>query len=187
MSVTQVIRASDCPDVPWKNGGGTTREIAVFPPDAGMDDFLWRLSMARVERPGPFSAFAGIDRTLAVVEGKLALTGPELTALMDDASKPLPFDGAMATHGEPVDGPVLDVNAMVRRDRYTCVMTRLSKADSAQCSGAGFLIALVSQVVEGTPLAPFDCVRFDGAVAIDGEMLLIDFYECVVPQSQHPA
>ena len=50
--------------MPWKNGGGETAEIAVSPPGAALDDFDWRLSMARVETDGPFSAFPGIDRTL---------------------------------------------------------------------------------------------------------------------------
>lgn len=33
-------------------------------------DFIWRISMARVEQPGPFSAFPGVDRVLAVLEGE---------------------------------------------------------------------------------------------------------------------
>ena len=31
---------------PWKNGGGTTREVAVSPEGAGLDDFAWRISLA---------------------------------------------------------------------------------------------------------------------------------------------
>ena len=47
-----------------------TTEIAVFPADAGLEDFAWRLSMATVASDGPFSSFAGVDRTLAVLEGE---------------------------------------------------------------------------------------------------------------------
>ena len=54
----------------WKNGGGETAEIAVSPPGAALDAFDWRLSMAKVETDGPFSAFPGIDRTLAILEGE---------------------------------------------------------------------------------------------------------------------
>ncbi len=59
--------------VPWKNGGGVTEEIAVYPSDAGFDDFAWRISMARVGQGGPFSRFPGVDRTLAVLEGRMRL------------------------------------------------------------------------------------------------------------------
>ena len=55
--------------MPWKNGGGTTIEIAVSPHGAGLDDFDWRVSMARVEGSGPFSRFADIDRCLCVLGG----------------------------------------------------------------------------------------------------------------------
>ena len=40
-----------------KNGFGTTTEIAIDPPGAGVGGrFRWRLSIADVERSGPFSA-----------------------------------------------------------------------------------------------------------------------------------
>jgi environmental stress-induced protein Ves len=54
----------------WKNGGGVTREIAVFPDGAGSDDFIWRISVADVTAGGPFSVFPGIDRYIAVIDGK---------------------------------------------------------------------------------------------------------------------
>ncbi|TIN81446.1 MAG: HutD family protein, partial [Mesorhizobium sp.] len=66
----RILRAAEYRSMPWKNGGGVTTEIAVSPSGAGLDDFDWRVSMARVELSGPFSQFAGIDRTLAVLEGE---------------------------------------------------------------------------------------------------------------------
>jgi environmental stress-induced protein Ves len=44
----KVVRASDCRTTAWKNGGGSTTEIAVQPAGASLDDFDWRVSMARV-------------------------------------------------------------------------------------------------------------------------------------------
>ena len=66
----RILRAESYRRMPWKNGGGETTEIAVSPEGAGLDDFDWRVSMARVESSGPFSLFAGIDRTLAILEGE---------------------------------------------------------------------------------------------------------------------
>ena len=61
------------PEIPWKNGGGSTRQLAIHPPQASLDDFAWRISCARVRGAGPFSAFPGIQRSLALLEGELLL------------------------------------------------------------------------------------------------------------------
>jgi environmental stress-induced protein Ves len=171
----QVIRAADCPHVPWRNGGGTTREIAVFPPDAGIETFLWRLSMARVEVIGPFSAFEGIDRTLAVLDGTLALTGPDLAVRLDASAAPHSFDGSARVVGEPLGGPVLDLNSMVRRGRFACTMTRLSKGLAAHGEGHGFIVALEAQEIAGVTLDRLDCARFAGPLTVAGEALFVNF------------
>jgi uncharacterized protein len=65
----RVVRFAALPAVPWKNGGGTTVEIAVHPPSAGTDAFDWRVSAAEIREAGPFSRFDGIDRALAILDG----------------------------------------------------------------------------------------------------------------------
>ena len=64
-----VLRAAEHRHMPWKNGLGATIEIAVFPADAGLAEFEWRVSMATVANDGAFSGFEGIDRTLTVLGG----------------------------------------------------------------------------------------------------------------------
>ena len=122
------LKASQFRAMAWKNGGGQTIEIAVSPQGAGLDDFDWRISMARVERDGPFSAFNGVDRTLAVLSGDgLQLSigrGPAVE--ITDGSPPLAFDGGAVTHGELRGGPVLDLNLMTRRNRFRHRMTRIN-------------------------------------------------------------
>ena len=66
----RILRAENYRRMRWKNGGGETAEIAVFPEGAGLDEFDWRISMARVEAGGPFSRFPGVDRTLSILEGE---------------------------------------------------------------------------------------------------------------------
>lgn len=175
MPVTRIMRAADCPEVPWKNGGGTTREIAVFPPGAGMEDFLWRLSMAKVEVTAPFSSFPGIDRTLAVISGTLQLAGPAVDVVLDAGSPPFPFNGGSAVAGGPLDGPVLDFNAMARRQRFSCVMRRLEAGDTADCAGTAFLLALEPQQIPGDALGTLDCALFDAPFVVSGRALLVDF------------
>ena len=69
----QILRAADRVATRWKNGLGVTREIAAYPPGSDLDSFGWRVSMASVDTGGPFSSFPGVDRQLAVLEGRLAL------------------------------------------------------------------------------------------------------------------
>jgi hypothetical protein len=111
--------------VPWKNGGGVTEEIAVHPSGAGFDDFAWRISMARVEQGGPFSRFPGVDRTLAVLEGRMRLDLEGwMPASLSPAAEPLAFPGDRAAHATVVE-PVRDLNVMCRRGRFRADVRRL--------------------------------------------------------------
>ena len=57
----RVIRNQDLTRIPWKNGGGTTAEVAAFPEGSNFETFGWRISMADVTSDGPFSSFPEID------------------------------------------------------------------------------------------------------------------------------
>ncbi|MBZ9766636.1 HutD family protein [Mesorhizobium sp. CA6] len=124
----RILRAADYRVMPWKNGGGTTTEIAVSPGGAGLEDFDWRVSMARVETSGPFSSFAGIDRTLSVLEGEgiiLDIAGQAPTRLTM-ASAPLAFPGDVPTGAALIGGPITDLNIMTRRGRMAHEVERRS-------------------------------------------------------------
>lgn len=111
-----ILRAADRKPVPWKNGGGVTREVAAWPPGADFDDFAWRISMAEVREDGPFSSFPGVDRVLAVLEGGLRLNveGGDVFDLTPDTA-PAAFDGGAPTTSHLTAAPVLDLNVMTRR------------------------------------------------------------------------
>lgn len=104
---------------PWKNGGGTTTEIAAFPEGAGFDDFLWRISSAEVATDGPFSPFPGVNRTLVVFEGDgIALDIGGRIHRVDGRTRLVSFPGDEPAHGRLLAGPVRDLNVMTRRGRY---------------------------------------------------------------------
>lgn len=123
MASVTLIRGADLVATPWKNGGGVTREIAAFPEGAGLDAFAWRVSIAEVAQAGPFSRFAGIDRTLALLSGAGMMldemdgaTGyvvktHVLTQPLDIAR----FAGEARIDARLVDGATRDFNLMVRR------------------------------------------------------------------------
>ena len=124
----QIIRAGDCRTMPWKNGGGSTTEIAAGPPGASLDGFDWRISMARVASDGPFSHFAGIDRTLAVVDGggmELVVDG-QAPVVLSRETDPLVFPGDVPVSARLRAGAITDLNVMTRRGRYTHQLLRLS-------------------------------------------------------------
>ena len=111
----RILRAAENRAMPWKNGDGTTYEIAVFPENSTVADFDWRISRALVSKPGPFSIFPGIDRSLSILSGKLALArgGDELIDLSPD-STPYSFPGEDRISGSPSgDLPVVDFNPFV--------------------------------------------------------------------------
>jgi len=115
----RILRAADYRVMPWKNGGGTTTEIAVSPEGASLDGFDWRVSMARVEGSGPFSSFAGIDRTLSVLEGEgivLDVAGRPAVRLTP-VSAPFAFPADLPTSAALIGGPITDLNVMTRRGR----------------------------------------------------------------------
>lgn len=112
-----IRRRDDCPLVPWKNGLGRTRQMAVYPADAGADDFLWRVSVAEVTSAAPFSRFPGIDRHIVLLDGagfSMTLHGGETHAL-DTPWVPFAFAGEARVEIALAGGPTVDFNLMVRR------------------------------------------------------------------------
>lgn len=95
---------------PWRNGGGITRELLAWPSAA---DWRVRISVADVERAGPFSRFAGIERWFAVLAG----AGVELDVdgtrqRVTAGGEPLRFDGGAAVDCTLLDGATRDLNLM---------------------------------------------------------------------------
>ena len=67
----KLLGPADYRTMPWRNGRGTTRELAVFPADSALDGrpFAWRVSIADVKSDCEFSVFPGYDRSLMLMEG----------------------------------------------------------------------------------------------------------------------
>lgn len=117
-----VLPALDRVDEPWRNGGGSTRQVAALAGPHGID---WRLSMARVDADGPFSVFPDTTRTIMVMDGgemSLNVAGTEVRI----GQEPYTFDGAATTHGALRGSAVTDFNVMVRRGRYGASTERLA-------------------------------------------------------------
>lgn len=144
--MARLLPAADRLAKPWKNGGGTTSDLVVFPPGAGLDDFGWRLSIAEVAEAGPFSQFPGVDRLLSILEGdlELAVAGDAPVRLTREAGA-FPFPGDAPAFGRPLGGPVRDLNLMVRRDGWRGRVDRLTMFPAiVSAEGATALLVVAS-------------------------------------------
>ncbi|HLZ68164.1 MAG TPA: HutD family protein [Aliidongia sp.] len=187
-SVTQ-LPAATYRVMPWRNGLGTTTEIAIEP-GAG-DRFRWRVSIADVPSSGPFSNFPGYDRLIAVVSGagmRLAVD-KRATVLLDQASAPYGFPGDAPTECTLVGGPIRDFNLILDRASTVGSLARLRfpvpSALPSLDGGTALLHALAGRLTVdagalGTwMVAEGDTLRLDGVTDVpmiageaDGEALL---------------
>jgi uncharacterized protein len=106
---------------PWRNGGGVTRELLAWPQ---ADGWVLRLSVADIERDGPFSAFPGVDRWFAVLSGE----GVQLEGFAKPVRRgegPVRFEGEVVRDCALINGPTRDLNLMIRRTHAAGWMQRV--------------------------------------------------------------
>jgi environmental stress-induced protein Ves len=109
----------------WKNGGGLTCEIAVYPPLATIEDFLWRISIAKIESSGPFSQFRNTHRSLVLLDGNgISCVFSDQTVKLIDSGGMIKFSGERSLYCEPIDGAciVLNVMNLGRNECNICVI-----------------------------------------------------------------
>ena len=106
----------------WKNGLGWTREVLRWPPDS--PDWEWRISIAEVDKGGPFSRFPGVDRVLVLLSGegmRLDFEDGERVELRPPHDQHR-FAGERALSAELFNGPTQDFNLMWRRERVSATL-----------------------------------------------------------------
>ncbi|MEM9963761.1 MAG: HutD family protein [Asticcacaulis sp.] len=184
-----LLPVADRKTVAWKNGGGQTQEMAVFPAGAAMHNFQWRISMATVDKAGAFSVFRGIDRHLTLLEGRMRL---EVNGVWHElgAGESLRFDGELPAFGAPVSASVTDLNIMTRRGRFSAEIIGGETGDVLPVeAGEGFLFALTAAEVSGHVLSAFDLLHFEatGPERLrvgHGSVLLIRLIKAAWPQGK---
>lgn len=131
--------------MPWKNGLGITREVISRPASDGAGGFDWRISLATVGASGPFSVFAGIDRTIAVLQGdgmQLTVDGRQQQPLLVE-SPPFAFSGDAEVQADCLGGETLDLNVMSRRGFFVHRMTKIDVSAAQTLSVSGDTVAIV--------------------------------------------
>ena len=108
----QQIRLQDVPVSPWKNGGGTTQTLVCWPSPS---DWVFRMSVARIDSDGPFSEFKGVDRWFAVLSGEgVVLQFPERRVEVSALDAVVQFSGDVPCQCSLTKGPTVDFNLMVQ-------------------------------------------------------------------------
>ena len=131
----RLLTAADFHRLPWQNGRGTTLELVRH--DDATGALLWRLSVADVVEPGPFSPLPGIDRVITLIDGDgfdLDFGGARPGVALR-SFEPLAFSGDWRTRATAVHGPSRDFNVMTARGKLSADVevagTSLAPADLA--------------------------------------------------------
>ena len=165
-----IIPFADLKAVPWKNGLGITREIAVEPKGATMDDFVWRVSIADVDTASPFSRFPGVDRTIVLLEGDgftMTLDGEGVHPLTT-ACRPFAFAGEAAVEVTLAGGATRDFNLMVRRNAALGAIDVVHGPATVSVGGDVVLLYLAQgdATAEGEPLRTGDSMLGAGRMML---------------------
>ncbi len=165
---------ADYRDMPWKNGGGVTRELLKLPHPTDSSRFLVRLSIATVSASGPFSVFPGVDRTLMILEGAgVALTvDGTREVVLDQRLRPFEFPGEAQIQCRLLGGPVRDFNLMVDRAlaHGSLEVVPLAAGQTRTLSGTGTVLL---HVLEGRASVPGEPLARDETLWLEAPGLLM--------------
>lgn len=170
--MTLLIPFAGLEPAPWKNGGGSTTEIAIAPVGATFDKFDWRISLATISANGPFSVFPGVDRTLALVGGAGLLLdiGDEGRFVLSEDDPIVEFGGESGVVATLTLGPTTDFNVMTARERCHHRLGRRVLSGASEFAPRGDVTILflaegdslsVSSDSERIGLVRYDAVIFD--------------------------
>ncbi|MCL6233564.1 HutD family protein [Acinetobacter sp. ANC 5579] len=122
----QVLKLHDYQKMPWKNGLGSTFEIARQS-SLAKGDFDWRVSMADVENDGDFSYFEGKKRIISTLSGAGMRLQIAKQSHVDVCARDLfSFDGELAVFCQLIDGPIRDLNLIYNAQKVRPRMQRMA-------------------------------------------------------------
>jgi hypothetical protein len=163
--------------MPWANGRGTSYEIASDRNEAG--EWAWRLAMAPVNEDGPFSRIECVNRSLAVVEGAGMLLSVDRKKLPCLPMQVVRFRGDAITDATLTDGPIMDINLMVRRKEADGEMAIVS--DAGILAGASNVVAVGGSAQMKCGDSSIDLECHDSMLECDAETVsLVSGTVCVV-------
>jgi environmental stress-induced protein Ves len=149
--------------IPWKNGGGTSTDIAT---DSATGGEVWRFGRTAIPVPGPFSDYTGFDRVQVVIGGRgLVLDGPKVEIDLRTPFSVVRYRGELPLVSRLEAGPVEVVNLIGLRAKVSVDMQVLDAGKSLQLGkGLHFAYAPTAPAkVDGHDLAADHCLRIEAA------------------------
>ncbi|MGL5665447.1 MAG: HutD/Ves family protein [Shewanella sp.] len=184
----QIIRYEKCESSLWKNGGGSTKQLLIWPKGADLSNFDFRISIATISSDGPFSLFHGVDRQLCILEGegvRLNIKGNDLgqseEIILRPNDPPFCFSGETQIESKLLNNQILDFNVMTRRGNYTARIERI------ECNGTVQIETEVNSAHQNAstqpiqillPLAPISCIY-------QGEKITLQSYDLLRLAEEH--
>jgi len=163
--------------MPWANGRGTSFEIASDRDDAG--NWSWRLAMAPVNEDGPFSRIECVNRFLVVVQGNGMLLSVDRKKLQCLPMQVVRFRGDAITEAALTDGPITDINLMIRRKEADGEMAVVS--ESGLLDAASIIVAIGGSAQVECGDSTIELEPHDSMLECDGETVsLVSGTVCVV-------
>jgi len=173
----RIQRNSEHTPMPWANGRGTSYEIASDRNAVG--EWTWRLAMAPVNEDGPFSRIECVNRSLAVVEGAGMLLFVDRKKLQCLPMQVVRFRGDAITEAALTDGPIMDINLMVRRKESDGEMAIVS--DAGLLNGASIVVAVGGSAQLNSGDSTINLERHDSILECDADTVsLVSGTVCVV-------
>ena len=139
-----VVRLDDVAPQPWRNGGGVTRELLTWP---NADDWIVRLSVADIEKDGPFSVFPDVQRWIVALSGMGMELGEPFNFRIEPGMLPYRFRGEYAPMCTLMDGPTSDLNLMLKERRASGGLLRIVSDDAGAENGL-WLVTCAPQNVD---------------------------------------
>lgn len=157
-NMRRIIRQSAFIEGVWRNGMGTSWEIAAFKKE-GAIDFSWRFAKARIDGDVPFSMYPGMDRAFMMLDGDgmdLEFGNGEKLEV-HERFVPHQFACDVPLNCKLLGRPSMDLNLFAARDelRLSCEVVTLSGEQILPLSNAVTVF-----------------YGLDGQASIDGSILL---------------
>lgn len=156
------------PPEAWRNGGGVTRTLAAH--DDGGNHGAWRISIAEVERDGPYSRFVGMTRVSFVLRGAGVVLREGALEVSLAPNEAVEYTGNAAWDARLVNGPITVLNVMSAAQRYRVNVRALGGPHSVAAGEIALVLALdgacgidangaASMRLEAGHYAAFDALR----------------------------
>jgi environmental stress-induced protein Ves len=144
----QLLHVSEVPARPWKNRGGTARDLLLWPDE--QDPWL-QISVADITRDGAFSPYPRIDRWFVLLQGSgIELSWTHAVRRLHAGRGVLHFDGVDPPICRLMGGPCSAFNVLHRRDRGR-VLVKAATPRSAPLTGFGHFALFVREAARLQP------------------------------------